>query len=157
MCNLIICKNRIKENPMWYNLKKKLSKSSHYPNQNIEWIKNCLNFDFSYLIWMSRTWPLFETSTLQIYSTVRCYKTSNIHEPIVKDAVQSPWGATRNGNRFEKFLSLLLSDKSCLARSLIQSNILNVTYEFHVACHCFFLDLLCLEGTPTNFSLPFKP
>ncbi|RLU18667.1 hypothetical protein DMN91_009024 [Ooceraea biroi] len=48
-------------------------------------------------------------------------RNSNIHEPIVKDAVQSPRGTIRNGSLFEKFLSTLLSDRSCFARSLIRT------------------------------------
>lgn len=119
----IICaikyKNRREENSIQFNLKKKWGK--RYPNRSIEWIKNRLDSDFSDLIWMSLIQLIQNFHVSKYIRLYCCCRTSNIYKLIVKDAVQSPRGATRNGNPFEKFLSLLLSDKSCLARSLIRT------------------------------------
>lgn len=91
-------------------------------------------------------------------------RTSNIHGPIVKDAVQSLRCAARNGEASLKNSSAtytVLSAKSCLARSLIRNIFKCYLRIFHVAAslRCFlFLLLVPKEREYSNKQtfLPFR-
>lgn len=98
-----------------------------------------------FLIWFECFWPdlCVELLRFKYIWLSSCCRISNIYESIVKDAVQSPWGTTRNGSFFEKFLSLLLSNKVCLTR---------VTYSYilmlltNITCRYFFSNLILSQS-----------